>query len=331
MTQLIRDFKTLKDLMSHLSNEDVCREYMEMMRWNGQPFCPHCNGTKPYKLSDGKSYRCREKTCKKDFTVTVGTVFENSKVKLSTWLAALYILTGHKKGISSLQLSRFLGVTQKTAWFINHRLRFILDAPEPEPLVNVVEVDETYIGGKFANMNRERRARWQRLKEDNKVAVMGLLQRDGKAKLTVIGQKTFKEVVRENVDPSATIITDTHLAYVGLAQEFAGHQSVNHSQSEYRKGLAYTNSVEGFFSLFKRMVIGTYHYISPKHLHRYCAESTYRFNSRKIKDADRFRQAISNTEGRLKYKNLIAPNKQRHPILLSHFFLITKLKIYVYK
>ena len=111
------------------------------------PSAPHCNATKPYKLKDGKSYRCSSRTCKKDFTVTVGTIFENSKVKLSTCLAAIYILTGHKKGISSLQLSRDLGVTQKTAWFINHRVRLILGDPDPEPLNRIVEVDETYVGG----------------------------------------------------------------------------------------------------------------------------------------------------------------------------------------
>ena len=304
MAQLL-EFKNLKELMVSLSDEKVCREYMEQMRWAGKPFCPHCSSTKPYKLKDGKSYRCSNRDCRKDFTVTVGTIFENSKVKLSTWLAAIYILTGHKKGISSLQLARDLGVTQKTAWFINHRVRLIMGDNSPEPLTDIVEVDETYVGGKLANMNRKRRKQWQEKNIDNKTAVMGLLQRDGRAKLTVIGNNPFKEVVRANVDKSATIVTDTHLAYVGLSQEYAGHLSVNHSQSQYRDGIAYTNSIEGFFSIFKRTIFGTYHQVSPKHLHRYCAESSYRFNFRKLKDDDRFRRTISNVEGRLKYKNLI--------------------------
>jgi hypothetical protein len=304
MTQLLQ-FKNLKELMTQLHSEDLCRAYMEQMRWNGEPFCPHCNGTKPYKLKDGKTYRCREKTCKVDFTVTTKTVFENSKVKLSTWLAALFILSAHKKGLSSHQLARDLGVTQKTAWFIGHRLRFIMTDPEPPNLDNMVEVDETYVGGKVANMSRGRRKKWQESNKDNKVAVMGLVERDGKAKLTVIGGRTFKEVIRENVNKSATIYTDAHLGYELLANEFAGHEAVNHSIFEFKRGDAYTNTVEGFFSLFKRTIHGTYHAISPKHLHRYCTETTYRFNSRKIKDADRFRIAISNVEGRLKYKNLI--------------------------
>ncbi len=290
--------------MTQLGDEKTCRAYMENMRWGASPFCPHCSSSKPYKLKDGKSYRCSNAGCRKDFTVTVGTIFENSKVKLSTWLAAIYILTGHKKGISSLQLSRFLGVTQKTAWFINHRVRLIMDLP-PEPLDEVVEIDETYVGGKVPLMSRARRKKWQESGKDNKTAVMGLLQREGKARLEIIGTRTFKEVIRENVSPTAVIYTDAHTGYELLNQEFAGHEAVNHSIQEYRRGLAYTNSIEGFFSLFKRTIHGTYHYISPKHLHRYCAETTYRFNSRKIKDADRFKVAISNVEGRLKYKTLI--------------------------
>jgi len=309
MTQLL-EFKNLKELMIRLSDEKVCRQYMEQMRWGNAPFCPHCNGAKPYRLKDGKTFRCREKTCRKDFTVTVGTIFENSKIKLSTWLAALYILTAHKKGLSSHQLARDLGVTQKSAWFIEHRIRFIMNEPDPEPLENIVEVDECYVGGKFENMNRGRRKKWQESGQDNKVPVMGLLQRDGKARLTVIGANTFKEVIRKNVHKDSVIVTDTHLAYQGLQYEYLGHETINHSESEYRRGMAYTNSVEGFFSLFKRTIFGTYHQVSPKHLHRYCSESSYRFNSRKIKDKDRFIQAISHIEGRLKYKNLI----QKPPI-----------------
>src|SRR5450759_4982357 len=299
------EFKNLKELFSRLSDEKVCRAYMEQMRWNGSPFCPHCNSTKPYKLKDGKTYRCSSKGCRKDFTVTVGTVFENSKIPLSTWLAASFVLSAHKKGISSLQLSRDLGITQKTAWFVLHRLRYVMDETDSEPLENVVEVDETYVGGKFVNMNRARRKKWQERGIDNKEPVMGLLQRDGKAKLTVIGKNTFKEVIRKNVNKDATIVTDAHLGYQGLNLEYAGHETVNHSIQEYKRGIYYTNSIEGFFSLFKRTIFGTYHQISPKHLHRYCVESSYRFNSRKIKDKDRFVQAISNIEGRLKYNTLI--------------------------
>jgi transposase-like protein len=302
----MQDFKNYKELMAHLSDEKVCRDFVEQMRWRGNPICPHCGYSKPYKLKDGKAYRCRNKDCKKDFSVTVGTVFENSKIPLSKWVATMFILTAHKKGISSHQLGRDIGVTQKTAWFLLHRVRFILgDNEPPEPLDNVVEVDETYVGGKWDNMNKGKRKLQRDSGTDNKVAVMGLLERDGKAKLTVIGKRSFKEVVRENVDKNAVIITDTHLSYQGLSLEYNGHQTVNHSQSQYRDGMAYTNSVEGFFSIFKRTVFGTYHQISPKHLQAYCHESSYRFNTRKITDKDRFTLTLSNVEGRLTYKNLI--------------------------
>lgn len=301
-------FKNYKELMEKLSDEKVCREAMEMWRWNGAPVCPHCGGLKPYKLKDGKTYRCREKTCKKDFTVTVGTIFENSKIPLSTWIAAIFVITAHKKGISSLQLGRDLGITQKSAWFVLHRIRSIMGEPEPEPLDNIVEVDETYVGGKFANMNRGRRKYFQEKGIDNKVAVMGLLERDGKARLTVIGENTFKEVVRANVNPNAIIMTDTHLSYQGLNMEYAAHHTVNHSQMEFKNGIAYTNTVEGFFSSLKRSIFGIYHQVSPKHLNKYCDETSYRYNTRKVTDKERFTQTVSNIEGRLKYKVLIKKN-----------------------
>ena len=303
-------FKNLKELMTKLSDENVCREYFAELRWGGCPVCPHCNHSNPYKLKYGKLYRCSAKSCKKNFSLTVGTIFEKSKTPLSTWMAAVYVITAHKKGISSLQLARDLGVTQKTAWFMNHRIRLIMGEPAPEPLECMVEIDETYVGGKFANMNRGKRKKMQLNNLDNKVAVMGLVQRDGKAKLTVIGANTFKEVVRQNVDNAAVVITDTHISYTGLAQEYAAHLTVNHSKSEYRNGLAYTNTVEGFFSSLKRSIYGIYHSVSPKHLHRYCEETSYRYNSRKIEDKDRFILTLQQTEGRLTYNNLIQKNQK---------------------
>lgn len=317
--------------MFQLSDEKVARQYMEEMRWGSEPFCPHCNSTKPYKLKDGKTYRCSNKSCKKDFTVTVKTIFENSKVSIATWMCAIYLITAHKKGISSHQLARDLGITQKTAWFVTHRVRLIMGEPAPEPFEGITEVDETYCGGKFSNMNRGRRKHLQDNCIDNKTALMGIVQRQesviverpnkifpdkivkekvitkpGKVKLIVIGANTFKEVVRENVDKSAVIVSDSHLGYIGLATEYTAHLSVNHSRSEYRNGLAYTNTVEGFFSSLKRSIYGIYHSVSPKHLHRYCEETSFRYNHRKISDKDRFNMTLQNVEGRIKYKDLIS-------------------------
>jgi transposase-like protein len=237
--------KNLKELMSKLTSEDVCRSYMEEMRWGGNIACPFCGSHNPYRLKNGRTFRCKNKECRKDFTVTVGTVFENSKLALSVWICAGYLLSAHKKGISSCQLARDLGIGQKAAWFVLHRLRLIMGLPEPEPLVNVVEVDETYVGGKFGNMNKARRKKAIE-KGDNKTAVMGLVQRDGKAKLTVIGKDTFKDVIRKNVKKSAIISTDTHLGYWGLEKEFAAHGMVNHSENEYRNGYTIQIRLKGF-------------------------------------------------------------------------------------
>jgi len=175
-------------------------------------------------------------------------------------------------------------------------------------LDKIVEIDETYVGGKFANMNRGRRKKHQEQSIDNKTAVMGLLQRDGNARLTVIGSNTFKDVIRDNVKKDAMLMTDTHASYQGLALEYASHHTVNHSQMQFRDGLAYTNTVEGFFSSLKRSIFGIYHSVSPKHLQMYCEETSYRYNTRKITDKERFTQTMCNVEGRLKYKNLIKKN-----------------------
>jgi transposase-like protein len=300
------ELKNLKELMTYLKDDEVCRNYYAELRWGGNPTCPHCGKDKPYKMKCGRLYRCREKTCKKNFTVTVGTIFEKSKIPLSVWMGSIFVITAHKKGISSLQLSRDMDITQKTAWFILHRIRHIMGDPDPAPLDNIVEIDETYVGGKFANMNRGKRKFMQENSLDNKTAVMGLLERDGRAKLTIIGSDTFKDVVRKNVKEDALLITDTHLAYQGLALEFAGHATVNHSQSQYRDGLAYTNTVEGFFSSLKRSIYGIYHSVSPKHLQRYCEETSCRYNGRKLTDKERFLLTMKQANGnRLTYNTLI--------------------------
>lgn len=304
------EFKNLKELMTYLKDEARCREYYAQLRWGGNPVCPHCNQPNPYLIKGGKLYRCSSKGCKKNFSVVKGTIFEKSKISLATWMGAVFVLSAHKKGISSCQLARDLGVTQKTGWFILHRIRHIMGDPDPEPLKEIVEVDETYCGGKFANMNRGKRKFMQENELDNKTPVMGLLERDGKARLTVIGQKAFKEVVRENVQTDAVLVTDTHISYQGLASEYAGHLTVNHSQSEYRNGIAYTNTVEGFFSSLKRSIYGIYHSVSPKHLQQYCTETAYRYNTRKQTDKDRFVNTLVKSEGfRLTYNNLIQKSK----------------------
>lgn len=303
-------FKNLKELMSRYSDDTVCRAYLEEVRWNGNPVCPHCQEHKPYKLKDGKTYRCKNINCKKDFTVTVGLIFENSKVPLSTWFAAIYLVTAHKKGISSHQLARDLGVTQKTAWFLNHRVREMFANEIDARMDGIVEMDETFIGGKWENMTKSKRAEMRRIGKDNKIPVMGILQRDGKARLKVMKSLyNFEILISSHVKPSAVVVTDSHPSHVGIEDSCKGHILINHSNDEYVNGIYHTNTVEGFFSMLKRGVYGIYHHVSPKHLHRYCEEFSYRYNYRRMKDNERFVLTLQNSNGRLKYKELIAKKR----------------------
>jgi transposase-like protein len=214
-------FTNLYDLREYFSNETVCREYLEQFRWNGNPVCPFCSYSKPpYKLNDGKTYKCSNKDCYKKFTVTVGTIFENTKIPLSKWFVAMYLITSHKKGISSLQLHRDLGVTRKTAWFINHRIREMLKDKAPELLSGFVEVDELYIGG--AEKNKHKKLRLGRKEASrNKTMVVGMLERGGRVRTKKVDSThswVLQPLVRENVLNHSTVITDSHFGYKGLDQ-----------------------------------------------------------------------------------------------------------------
>lgn len=307
ITVKMAEFKDLKDVLRKLADEDVARKYLEQIRWNGNPICPHCGAGKPYKLKDGKRYRCSSAKCRKNYSVTVGTIFENSKIALSTWVGALYLCTNHKKGVSSCQIARDLSITQKSAWFVLHRLRYLMGDKMPKILDNVVEVDEVYHGGKWGNRSKyKRKLQYEGNMPDDKTPIMGIVQRLGDAKLEVIGNNdTFKDMVQRHVKPTAIVVTDAHLAYRGLDETHAGHIIVNHSENQYATGIYSTNTVEGFFTWLRRSVYGVYHQISVPHLQQYCSEVAYRYNTRKLKDGDRFTHALTRMEGRLKYKQLI--------------------------
>lgn len=303
-------FKNLKDLFTKFPDEQSCVDYLIQQRWNGNVECAFCGCTKVYKIEGGKRFKCGDKHCAKKFSATVGTIYENSKVGLRTFFAALYLISSSKKGISSLQLSRQLGITQKTAWFVLHRIREMLKDKAPHTLTNTVEVDETYIGGKYKNKHKSVRKKAHESNAshvDNKTCVVALLERNNKVKTHVHRDKTktLKDMVRLHVDKSATIVTDSLTAYKGLDKEFAAHETVDHYKEEYVRGHIYTNSVEGFFSILKRGIYGIYHQVSPKHLQRYCDEFAARYNTREIADNERFELGVKNSEGRLKYNDLI--------------------------
>jgi len=305
-------FKNLVEFQKYFHSEEVCREFLEKNRWPNGLVCPFCQSQKVYRFSDGRRFKCAERTCNKKFTVTVGAIYENSKVPLQKWFLGMYIIENHKKGISSCQLAKDIGVTQKSAWFMLHRIREMMREKQNIKLDNIVEIDEVYIGGKVGNMSKKKRTllRAAGKSYDTKTLVMGLIERGGDLKLMALDKSndanTLKPVIRKNVDFDAVVITDGLNSYCGLDEEFSGHEVINHAGDEYvRDGVIHTNTIEGAFSMLRRSIFGIYHKVSPKHLSRYCDETMYRYNSRKMKDTDRFTFSLNRIEGRLKYKNLI--------------------------
>jgi transposase-like protein len=278
-------------------------EYLEGIRWPNGPVCPHCGvvesgDRKHYWLEKQRKWKCY--ACRKQFTVTVGTIFESSHIPLNKWLMAFYLLCSSKKGMSAHQLHRMVGVTYKTAWFMFHRIREAMRDPAfTSMLAGTVEADETYIGGRRKNRVGGRPGP----KDKNKAAVMTLVERGGRARSTHVARVTaaeLKPAIREHVERDASIVTDEWLSYRGLDREFAGHDFVSHSEGEYVRGAVHTNTVESYFAILKRGVNGVYHHVSPAHLHRYLNEFDVRYNARHITDGAR--TALAGAEGkRLKY------------------------------
>lgn len=307
------DFNNLKELIKYFSDEKVCWQHLEFQRWNGKPTCPHCGAEKPYRLSNEKTFKCSNKECRKKFTATVGTIFENTKIPLSTWFAAIYLCTSSKKGVSSCQLARQLGVTQKTAWFVLHRVREMLKEKAPFMLENAVEVDETFIGGKEKNKHASKKVRTRTgtaprgRSLEGKTPVLGIVERDGRVLAIPVkdtSSSTIQPIMVEAVKAGTTVYTDEWQGYKGLSAKY-NHKVIKHGEGEYVVGVVHTNTIEGFWGLLKRGIVGIYHQVSAKHLHRYCNEFSYRYNSRKVIDAERFDGTLKRVEGRLKYKELI--------------------------
>ncbi|MFX0555732.1 IS1595 family transposase [Maribacter sp. CXY002] len=311
------NFKSLPQLLDYFKEESTCIEYYENIRWGNDPACPHCGGLNPYKTNRG--YKCRNKECHKKFTVKVGTIFENSKIPFRIWFAAIWLCTEHKKGISSVQLGIDLGIPQKTAWFVLHRIREMLREKAPQMLgeKKMVETDATYIGGKERNKHlKKRRSQDDKsLTNEGKVykakkTIIGIIERDGKVALKYVSGETTEnmvEFVKTHVPQDATIYSDEAPAYKRLKRTYK-HDNVKHGLNIYVEGQVHTNTIENFWSVLKRGLYGVYHQVSDKHMSRYLDEYAARFNNREKTSNERFNQFLEGSESVLPYKVLTSNN-----------------------
>jgi transposase-like protein len=310
--------ETLQEAVIYFKDPDNALSFMKAVRWpDGVVTCPRCGSDQNTFISTRRTWQC--KACKKMFTVKLGTIMEDSPIGLDKWLAAMWMICNDKNGISSYEVHRALDITQKSAWFLMHRIRLAMQTQTFEKMSGQVEADETFIGGKARFMHKHRRqAKIRGRGPVGKMIVMGLLERHGegsrvKAKVVARRDKrTLQREVRENVKPGSEVMTDELLSYSGLDVDYA-HQVINHAEA-YVNGHVHTNGMENFWSLFKRAIGGTYVSVEPFHLFRYLDEQCFRFNNRKTNDQTRFLMTAVRIAGRrVSYKKLTGkPDKPTH-------------------
>jgi transposase-like protein len=315
MSDILKDeFLNLATLSHLFTDETAAREFIESKVWPAGPICPHCASVDVYKLTPKEGskkpvrpgvHKC--KACRKQFTVSIGTIFEDSHIPFSKWLRTIHLMTSSKKGVSSLQISRELGITYRSAWFMTHRIREAMKMPDGEPpLIGTVEVDETYVGGK----PRKGTGKHKRGRGTSKQPAMVLVERNGGGvhftPIGAVNRKGLRNEIDVKIAKEAVIMTDENTSYSGLANDFEGHETVCHSKGEYSRRMAdgkkdHVNTAESFFALLKRGHYGIFHKMSKKHLHRYCAEFSFRWTYRKVTDGERMVAALIGVSGRRLY------------------------------
>jgi len=304
---------TMLEAVRMFADPQVAHDYFVQKRWPNGVACPRmgCGSAAVTYLAKYRRWNCKD--CKKQFTAKIGTIFEDSPIGLEKWLPAFWLIASNRNGISSYEIARGLGVTQKTAWFMLHRIREAMGDEPTDKLSGTVEADETYIGGKWANKpNRVRRAAKDSLTAawESKTPVFGVIERKGRVrafKVPNVTHKTLLPKLRDSIDQDATLYTDSSKLYTHINEFFLRHASVNHGLHEYVRGEVHTNNIECFWAVLKRTIGGTYTHVHPRHLDRYLAEQVYRFNEREEKDGPRFAKATKKADGkRLTYKALIA-------------------------
>ncbi|WP_264538062.1 IS1595 family transposase [Flavobacterium sp. N1736] len=305
-------FKSVYDMGKTLNNDKACREHLEKLRWNGEPICPHCGSQRDnhYRIKkrgeDKGYYKCKD--CRLPFSVTIGTIFEKSTIPLDKWFIAIFKFTTNRKGISSYELMRELGVTQKTAWFMLSRIRNSVRMRDDFEFDGITQVDETYVGGKNKNRSKGKKVdNTQGRSLKTKTPVFGMLN-NGIVYTQVIKNargKTLKGIIDGKVKKGSTIVSDGWRGYRGLEKHYS-HEVIKHNLGLFKKGSYHTNGIEGFWGILKRGIVGIYHFTSDKHLHRYCDEFAYRYNIRTMSLGEQFNLTLINCDERLRYKELIA-------------------------
>jgi len=304
--------KSLLKAIQYFSDIDRCHDFMVQFRWPNGVTCPTCGSAELYYDGKRRVWTCKAKHAKRQFSVKVGTIFEDSPIGLDKWLTAIWLITNAKNGISSYEVARALDVTQKTAWFMLQRIRLAMGDDSIGPFSGQVEVDETFIGGAARFMHKDKRAeKITGTGGKDKTAVVGLLERHGEGKQSRVHtvvvsdrrRKTLSPIVRQQVTEGSEVFTDALKSYEDLDDVYT-HQVIDHAEA-YVRGHVHTNGIENFWSLLKRAIRGTYVNVEPFHLFRYLNEETFRYNTRKTNDGERFEKVAGSVSGkRLTYKQL---------------------------